>query len=78
MGRKILSVTLWELPLQLSSTHLEALMDLRGQDVNLRPSGYEPDIFGCARDSQTKGTEKQQDFWCDQILLNFCLMVNKD
>ena len=31
---------------------------LRGQDLNLRPSGYEPDIFGFQSKEFPKGTEK--------------------
>ena len=31
---------------------------LRGQDLNLRLSGYEPDIFGFQPNEFPKGTEK--------------------
>ena len=31
---------------------------LQGQDLNLRPSGYEPDIFGFQPNEFPKGTEK--------------------
>ena len=31
---------------------------LRGQDLNLRPSGYEPDIFGCEPNDKAEVTKK--------------------
>ena len=36
---------------------------LRGQDLNLRPSGYEPDIFGFQSNDFPKVTEKSPDFF---------------
>jgi hypothetical protein len=35
---------------------------LRGQDLNLRPSGYEPDIFGFQPNEKAKVTKKSPGF----------------